>query len=67
MMGRPETPDQMGLIPRSLDLIFQTIRSLQAQGREYTMQVLYVYFWSVTLSKFADYYNSLEMIADLSA
>lgn len=45
MMGRPETPDQMGLIPRSLDLIFQTIRSLQAQGREYTMQtsVLEIY------------------------
>lgn len=40
MMGRPEAPDQKGLIPRSLEQIFQISQSLQSQGWKYKMQVL---------------------------
>lgn len=39
MMGRPGSPDQKGLIPRSLEQIFQTKQSLQQQGWKYDMQV----------------------------
>lgn len=39
MMGRPEAYDQKGLIPRSLEQIFQTSQSLLAQGWTYKMQV----------------------------
>lgn len=39
MMGRPEAPDQKGLIPRSLEQIFQASQSLGAQGWKYKMQV----------------------------
>lgn len=38
MMGVPEAPDQKGLIPRSLEQIFQTSQSLQTQGWKYRMQ-----------------------------
>jgi kinesin family protein C1 len=44
MMGRPETSEQKGLIPRSLEQIFQTSQSLQAQGWKYKMQVNYLEF-----------------------
>jgi kinesin family protein C1 len=44
MMGRPETFEQKGLIPRSLEQIFQTSQSLQAQGWKYKMQVNYLEF-----------------------
>ena len=40
MMGRPEAPEQKGLIPRSLEQIFQSSQSLQAQGWKYKMQVI---------------------------
>ncbi|XP_010538054.1 PREDICTED: kinesin-like protein KIN-14C isoform X2 [Tarenaya hassleriana] len=39
MMGRPEAPEQKGLIPRSLEQIFQASQSLRAQGWKYKMQV----------------------------
>ncbi|KAL0712724.1 hypothetical protein Bca4012_019702 [Brassica carinata] len=39
MMGRPEAPEQKGLIPRSLEQIFKTSQSLSAQGWKYKMQV----------------------------
>ncbi|CAD5327072.1 unnamed protein product [Arabidopsis thaliana] len=39
MMGRPETPEQKGLIPRSLEQIFKTSQSLSTQGWKYKMQV----------------------------
>jgi kinesin family protein C1 len=42
MMGRPETPEQKGLIPRSLEQIFQASQSLQVQGWKYKMQVKYL-------------------------
>ncbi|KAF5942733.1 hypothetical protein HYC85_020375 [Camellia sinensis] len=38
MMGRPGNPFQKGLIPRSLEQIFQTRQSLQSQGWKYEMQ-----------------------------
>lgn len=38
-MGRPDEPDLKGLIPRSLEQIFQTSQSLKDQGWKYTMQV----------------------------
>lgn len=66
-MGRPENPDQKGLIPRSVDQIFQTSQSLQAQGWKYTMQVRYVTFLSVTWSKFADYYILININAGFNA
>lgn len=41
MMGKTETPDQKGLIPRSLEQIFQASQSLLAQGWKYKMQVIF--------------------------
>ncbi|GKD25592.1 kinesin-like protein KIN-14C, partial [Tanacetum coccineum] len=38
MMGRPEAPLQKGLIPRSLEQVFQTSQALAAQGWKYKMQ-----------------------------
>ncbi|CAN8318891.1 unnamed protein product [Cochlearia groenlandica] len=39
MTGRPEKPEQIGLIPRSLELVFKACQSLVAQGWKYKMQV----------------------------
>ncbi|CAN8246212.1 unnamed protein product [Cochlearia groenlandica] len=39
MMGRSQTPEQKGLIPRSLEQIFETTQALSAQGWKYKMQV----------------------------
>lgn len=39
MMGKPGHPDLKGLIPRSLEQIFQTRQSLLSQGWKYEMQV----------------------------
>jgi len=39
MMGRPESLEQKGLIPRSLEQIFETSQRLSAQGWKYKMQV----------------------------
>ena len=39
MMGKPGQCDQKGLIPRSLEQIFQTRQSLLPQGWKYEMQV----------------------------
>ena len=43
-MGRPETSEQKGLIPRSLEQIFQASQALQLQGWKYKMQVNYLEF-----------------------
>ena len=37
MMGRPGHPEEKGLIPRSLEQIFQTKQSQQPQGWKYEM------------------------------
>ncbi|XP_050218100.1 kinesin-like protein KIN-14N isoform X2 [Mercurialis annua] len=39
MMGKPGNPEQKGLIPRSLEQIFETRQSLLSQGWKYEMQV----------------------------
>lgn len=38
MMGTPGHVDEKGLIPRSLEQIFQTKQSLQSQGWKYELQ-----------------------------
>ncbi|XP_059664811.1 kinesin-like protein KIN-14N isoform X2 [Cornus florida] len=49
MMGRPGSPDQKGLIPRSLEQIFQTMQSLQPQGWKYEMQVSMLEIYNETI------------------
>ncbi|XP_023876567.2 kinesin-like protein KIN-14C isoform X2 [Quercus suber] len=49
MMGRPETSAQKGLIPRSLEQIFQTSQSLQAQGWKYKMQASMLEIYNETI------------------
>ncbi|CAA0827552.1 Kinesin-2 [Striga hermonthica] len=39
MMDKPGLPDQKGLIPRSLEQVFETRQILQAQGWKYDIQV----------------------------
>jgi len=39
MMGRPDAPDLKGLIPRSLEQIFEISQSLKDQGWTFKMQV----------------------------
>ncbi|KAK7252230.1 hypothetical protein RIF29_36041 [Crotalaria pallida] len=49
MMGRPDAPDLKGLIPRSLEQIFQISQSLKDQGWKYKMQasILEIYNESI--------------------
>ncbi|KAA8526931.1 hypothetical protein F0562_008840 [Nyssa sinensis] len=49
MMGRPGSPDQKGLIPRSLEQIFQTRQSLLPQGWKYEMQVSMLEIYNETI------------------
>lgn len=49
MMGRPEATEQKGLIPRSLEQIFQTSQSLQAQGWKYKMQASMLEIYNETI------------------
>ncbi|XP_062170285.1 kinesin-like protein KIN-14N [Alnus glutinosa] len=49
MMGRPGHPEQKGLIPRSLEQIFQTRQSLQPQGWRYEMQVSMLEIYNETI------------------
>lgn len=49
MMGRPETPEQKGLIPRSLEQIFQASQSLQVQGWKYKMQASMLEIYNETI------------------
>ncbi|KAK9267120.1 hypothetical protein L1049_009539 [Liquidambar formosana] len=49
MMGRPEAPEQKGLIPRSLEQIFQISQSLSAQGWKYKMQASMLEIYNETI------------------
>ncbi|XP_010999545.1 PREDICTED: kinesin-1-like isoform X1 [Populus euphratica] len=49
MMGRPEAPEQKGLIPRSLEQIFQTSQSLMAKGWKYKMQASMLEIYNETI------------------
>ncbi|CAK9317669.1 unnamed protein product [Citrullus colocynthis] len=49
MMGRPGLLEEKGLIPRSLEQIFQTRQSLQPQGWKYEMQVSMLEIYNETI------------------
>ncbi|KAL8130116.1 hypothetical protein V2J09_019271 [Rumex salicifolius] len=49
MMGRPDSFEQKGLIPRSLEQIFQTSQSLSAQGWKYKMQASMLEIYNETI------------------
>ncbi|KAI5014864.1 hypothetical protein ZWY2020_056254 [Hordeum vulgare] len=49
MMGNPEFNDQKGLIPRSLEQIFETSQSLMSQGWKYKMQASMLEIYNETI------------------
>ncbi|XP_061370111.1 kinesin-like protein KIN-14C [Gastrolobium bilobum] len=49
MMGRPDAPELKGLIPRSLELIFQISQSLKDQGWKYKMQASILEIYNETI------------------
>ncbi|XP_028786543.1 kinesin-like protein KIN-14C [Neltuma alba] len=49
MMGRPNAPDLKGLIPRSLEQIFQTSQALKDQGWSYKMQASVLEIYNETI------------------
>ncbi|KAL5578897.1 hypothetical protein UlMin_011339 [Ulmus minor] len=49
MMGRPEPQDEKGLIPCSLEQIFQTSQSLQSQGWKYKMHASMLEIYNETI------------------
>ncbi|XVF04009.1 hypothetical protein REPUB_Repub05bG0043500 [Reevesia pubescens] len=49
MMGKPGQPEEKGLIPRSLEQIFQTKQALQPQGWRYEMQVSMLEIYNETI------------------
>ncbi|XP_051124891.1 kinesin-like protein KIN-14N isoform X2 [Andrographis paniculata] len=49
MMGKPGQTDQKGLIPRSLEQVFETRLNLQAQGWKYEMQVSMLEIYNETI------------------
>ncbi|KZV56429.1 kinesin-3 [Dorcoceras hygrometricum] len=49
MMGTPGIPDHKGLIPRSLEQVFETRQILQSQGWKYEMQVSMLEIYNETL------------------
>ncbi|XP_077222386.1 kinesin-like protein KIN-14D [Tasmannia lanceolata] len=49
MMGRPEAREQKGLIPRSLEQIFQTSQLLSSQGWKYKMQASMLEIYNETI------------------
>ncbi|OMO64942.1 hypothetical protein COLO4_31687 [Corchorus olitorius] len=64
MMGRPEAPEEKGLIPRSLEQIFQSSQSLQAQGWKYKMQASMLEIYNETIR---DLLSTNRLIASESA
>ncbi|CAL5077471.1 unnamed protein product [Urochloa decumbens] len=49
MMGRPELDDQKGMIPRSLEQIFQASQVLNSQGWKYKMQASMLEIYNETI------------------
>ncbi|CAI0468074.1 unnamed protein product [Linum tenue] len=49
MMGRPEAPELKGLIPRSLEQIFQASQVLMSQGWKYKMQASMLEIYNETI------------------
>ncbi|KAE9597118.1 hypothetical protein Lal_00007325 [Lupinus albus] len=61
MMGRPDAPDLKGLIPRSLEQIFQTSQSLKDQGWKYKMQASILEIYNETIRDLLSSYRSSGM------
>ncbi|TKY71576.1 Kinesin-1 protein [Spatholobus suberectus] len=49
MMGRPDAPELKGLIPRSLEQIFENSQSLKDQGWKYKMQASILEIYNETI------------------
>lgn len=49
MLGKPDAPKQKGLIPRSLEQIFQTSQVLSAQGWKYKLQASMLEIYNETI------------------
>ncbi|CAO2823724.1 unnamed protein product [Amaranthus hypochondriacus] len=49
MMGRPQSMEQKGLIPRSLEQIFETSQRLSAQGWKFKMQASVLEIYNETI------------------
>ncbi|XP_027172595.1 kinesin-like protein KIN-14N [Coffea eugenioides] len=49
MMGKTGNPDQKGLIPRTLEQVFETKQTLQCQGWRYEMQVSMLEIYNETI------------------
>ncbi|XP_074563590.1 kinesin-like protein KIN-14N [Curcuma longa] len=49
MMGNPDIPEQKGLIPRSLEQIFEVSQSLQCQGWEYKIKASMLEIYNETI------------------
>ncbi|MCD7473113.1 hypothetical protein HAX54_014736 [Datura stramonium] len=49
MVGKPDSDNQKGLIPRSLEQVFETRQSLQNQGWNYKMQVSMLEIYNETI------------------
>lgn len=49
MMGRPESSEQKGLIPRSLEQVFQTSQALLSQGWKFKMQASMLEIYNETI------------------
>ncbi|PUZ68165.1 hypothetical protein GQ55_2G003400 [Panicum hallii var. hallii] len=49
MMGNPELDDQKGMIPRSLEQIFQASQTLNSQGWKYKMQASMLEIYNETI------------------
>ncbi|PIN19618.1 Kinesin (KAR3 subfamily) [Handroanthus impetiginosus] len=49
MMGKPGIPDLKGMIPRSLEQVFETRQLLEAQGWKYEMQVSMLEIYNETI------------------
>lgn len=60
MMGKPGQPDEKGLIPRSLEQIFQTKQALQPQGWRYEMQVYFFFLLALLFLLSTSFISSLD-------
>ncbi|KAJ7280520.1 hypothetical protein O6H91_Y370600 [Diphasiastrum complanatum] len=49
MLGHPDNLDQRGVIPRSVEQIFQSSQALQAQGWKFTMQASMLEIYNETI------------------
>ncbi|KAL3651907.1 hypothetical protein CASFOL_004909 [Castilleja foliolosa] len=60
MMGKPGLADQKGLIPRSLQQVFETRQILEAQGWKYEMQVSMLEIYNKTNGMYLTWKNIIR-------